>query len=147
MSTSAVSSSALSNLLEELLRYNSQKRQTTLEKLGTDLKSGNLAAAQADFATLTGDTSGTASTTATSKDPVVQDLVTLSKDLKSGDTTAAQKDFSALTTDLVKEASTAVSNTSSVSSTNTSEAQELLKLLQSLSSSSSSAVAAYAANS
>lgn len=141
MSTSGVSSSASSILLEELLKYKAQTKQSALDQLGTDLQSGNLSAAQSDFAALTGDASSTTSTATTSNDPVVQDLVTLSKDLKSGDTAAAEKDYTALKSDLKKAQSSTIDDAST--SSNTTEAEQLLKLLQSLATSSSAAATAY----
>jgi hypothetical protein len=138
MSTSGVSSSASSILLEELLKYKAQTKQSALDQLGTDLQSGNLSAAQSDFAALTGDASSTTSTA--SNDPVVQDLVTLSKDLKSGDTAAAEKDYTALKSDLKKAQPSTIDDASTSSNT---EAEQLLKLLQSLATSSSAAASAY----
>ena len=152
MSTSVTSTSA-TTLMDELLKYQEKTKQSALDKLGTDLQSGNLAAAQSDFATLTGDSSSSSTTTSSSassssttasKDPVVEDLVTLSKDLKSGDTAAAEKDYTALKSDL-KKAQSSSSETTSADSSN-SESQELLTLLQSLGTSTSTAASAYSSN-
>jgi hypothetical protein len=142
VSTSSISSLSASTLLDELLKYKAESKQNALDQLGTDLQAGNLSAAQADYATLTGDssssTSSSTSSTTAPQDPVVEDLVTLGKDLKSGDTAAAENDYTNLKTDLAK-----AQESSASSSTRDPEAEQLLQLLQSLGTSSSTAAAAY----
>jgi hypothetical protein len=147
MSTSAISSSSASTLLEELYKYDSQKKQSELDQLGKDLQSGNLSAAQSDFAALTGDSSTSASSTTTSTDPVVEDLITLGKDLTSGDTSGAEKAYTALKNDLKAQDSASSSSSSSSTSSTSAEAQELLKILEGLGASSSMVTSAYTTNS
>jgi hypothetical protein len=82
--------------------------QQEVQQLGRDLKSGNLSAAQSDFATLqqafsqSAATSGTASngTYETATSPFEQAFNQLTSDLKSGNLSAAQKDFSTVQQDL-----------------------------------------------
>lgn len=77
---------------------NFQKIQQGFQQLGQDLQSGNLSAAQSDYATLTklvpklaSDSSQTTGTT--SSNPLVQGFAQLSQDLQAGNLTAAQQDY------------------------------------------------------
>jgi hypothetical protein len=144
MSSLAISSSA-SSLLSDLSTYKAPTKQNAFDQLGKDLQSGNLAAAKSDFAVMTGDSSTSATTTATtSQDPVVQDIVTLGKDLNSGDLAAANQDYTTLKSDLKTELSL-VATTASKSNEDT-ETKALLKILQSFTASPSKAISAYASN-
>lgn len=72
-----------------------------LQQLGRDLASGNLSAAQSDFATIQqAFTQAATVSSSTSSNPVAQAFQQLSTDLKSGDLLAAQKDYSTLQQDL-----------------------------------------------
>ncbi|MGB8010107.1 MAG: hypothetical protein WCF68_00720 [Terriglobales bacterium] len=79
-----------------------------LQQLGQALQSGNLSAAQSDFASLQAafsqpaSTSGSAttSTSSTTASPVNQAFSQLASDLQSGNLSAAQKDFSTVQQDL-----------------------------------------------
>jgi hypothetical protein len=79
--------------------------QQDMQKLSQDLQSGNLSAAQSDFATLqkaflqSTTTSAPTSTTSTSN-PVAKAVNQLASDLQSGNLSAAQKDFSSVQQDL-----------------------------------------------
>jgi len=93
-----------------------------LQQLGQDLQSGNLSAAQQDFATLQQDapkafdaTSSTAATSASSatsatsatsssstQNTISQDFQQLATDLQSGDLTAASKDYAQLKQDVAQ---------------------------------------------
>jgi len=79
--------------------------QQKIQQLGQALQSGNLSAAQSDFATLQASfsqpatTAGSTSTGSTSN-PVAQAFNQLSTDLQSGSLSAAQKDFSTVQQDL-----------------------------------------------
>jgi outer membrane protein assembly factor BamD (BamD/ComL family) len=108
MSISGISSS-LSDLTTQNVQSMMQQMKQDFTKLGTDLTSGNLSAAQQDFVTLQQDsgqsaTSSTSSTTSTSQDPIAQAFNQLSTDLKSGNLTAAQQDFSTIQQDLQSSA-------------------------------------------
>ncbi len=82
--------------------------QQAVQQLSQDLQSGNLSAAQSDFATLqqaftqSAATSGAASnsTYAAKTSPVEQAFNQLGSDLKSGNLSAAQKDLSTVQQDL-----------------------------------------------
>ncbi|MGA7079537.1 MAG: hypothetical protein WBQ43_01595 [Terriglobales bacterium] len=82
--------------------------QQQMQQLSQDLQSGNLSAAQSDFATLqqaftqSAATSGTASnsTYAATTSPFEQAFSQVGSDLKSGNISAAQKDFNTVQQDL-----------------------------------------------
>ena len=79
--------------------------QQELQQLGQALQSGNLSAAQSDFATLQAAFSQPATTTGSTStgsasNPVVQAFNQLGSDLQSGNVSAAQKDFSTVQQDL-----------------------------------------------
>ncbi len=78
-----------------------QQLQQQLQKLGQDINSGSLSAAQPDFATLQGDLAQGSSSAGSSQssNPVAQAFNQLSSDLQSGNLSAAQKDFSTLQSD------------------------------------------------
>jgi len=98
MSVSGISSS---NLFSE---YNTQDVQSTMkqihqefQQLGQDLQSGNLSAAQSDFATLQQLVPQNSSTSsAQSNNPIAQAFNQLSQDLQAGNLSAAQQDYSTI---------------------------------------------------
>ncbi|HXX21763.1 MAG TPA: hypothetical protein VEO19_01285 [Terriglobia bacterium] len=92
MSTSSISIGMFSQL---------QQFQQEFQQLGKDLSSGNLTAAQADFATLQKDMPQTSSSasTAQSTNPIAQAFSQLSQDLKAGNLSAAQQDYANLQQD------------------------------------------------
>ena len=81
-----------------------QQIKSEFQQLGQDLQSGNLSAAQSDFATLTQLTpslSSTSSTTSsTNSSPIAQAFAQLAQDLQSGNLSAAQKDFATIQQDM-----------------------------------------------
>lgn len=84
---------------------NIQQFKQEFQQLGQDLQSGNLSAAQADFATLeqlgpnsNSTTSGPASS------PLAQAFQQLSQDLQSGNLSAAQQDYSTIQQDISNHA-------------------------------------------
>lgn len=101
MSVAGIASSILSayNTLNAPSRK--QQFQQEFQQLGQDLQSGNLSAAQSDFATLQQSRpQGTSTASAQSTDPIVQAFNQLSTDLKAGNTAAAQQDYATLQQDL-----------------------------------------------
>ena len=84
----------------------SNPHQQKMQQLGQALQSGNLSAAQSDFATLQAAVSQPATTTGSTSNPVAQAFNQLSTDLQSGSLSSAQKDFSALQQDLQNNLST-----------------------------------------
>ena len=132
--------------------------QQEMQQLGQALQSGNLSAAQSDFATLQAAFSQPATTTGSTStgsasNPVVQAFNQLGTDLQSGNLSAAQKDFSTVQQDLQNNLSTSHfhhhhhssgGSGSGNSSSQNSLLQDLNQLGQSLTSSNlSSAQQAY----
>lgn len=99
MSVAGISSSNLFNINDSRRSVESEMQQE-FAQLGQDLQSGNLSAAQSDFATLTQlrpqSTSSSSSTSAASNNPMAQAFAQLSKDLQSGNLSAAQQDFATI---------------------------------------------------
>jgi hypothetical protein len=96
-----------SGFLQKQLGAPSTPYQQSIEQLSKDLQSGNLAAAQSDFATLQkafspSPISTAAASAASTSNTVAQAFNQLATDLQSGNLSAAQKDFSALQQDLEK---------------------------------------------
>jgi hypothetical protein len=96
--------------------YQNNKKQIKQEfqQLGQDLGLGNLAAAQADFATLQKDlpqagatsaAQGAAASTTQGTSTIAADFSQLSKDLQSGNLSAAQTDYSTIKQDFKSRAS------------------------------------------
>jgi hypothetical protein len=95
MSVAGISSSGLFNYAAQSANNNVQQFRQEFQQLGQDLQSGNLSAAQTDFATL--QQSGSS---AQSNSPIAQDFKQLSRDLQSGSVPAAQQDFAKIQQDL-----------------------------------------------
>jgi len=94
-----------SSFLQKQLGAPSTPYQQSIEQLSKDLQSGNLAAAQSDFATLQkafspSPISTAAASAASTSNTVAQAFNQLATDLQSGNLSAAQKDFSALQQDV-----------------------------------------------
>lgn len=97
MSVAGISSSLFSYLSQSLHSKGHQARQD-FQQLGSDLQSGNLSAAQSDFASLQqlqaqSTTSTTPTSTSSASSTVAQEFQQLAKDLQSGNLTAAQQDY------------------------------------------------------
>jgi outer membrane protein assembly factor BamD (BamD/ComL family) len=74
-----------------------QQFQQTFQQLGKDLQSGNLSAAQSEFATLQQLQPQTNSTSSSqSNNPIAQAFSQLSTDLQSGNLSAAQNDYTTI---------------------------------------------------
>ena len=104
-----MSVSALSSIFnQQQLSAITNPYQQQLQQLGKALQSGNLSAAQSDFATLQQAFSQPASTIATTtgaastttSNPANQSFNQLASDLQSGNLAAAQKDFSTVQQDI-----------------------------------------------
>ena len=101
MSVSGISSSTLFNFNTQAAQNKRQQFQQEFQQLGQDLQSGNLSAAQSDFAALEQlkpQTSSTASSSSNS--PIAQAFQQLSQDLQSGNVSAAQQDFATIQQDV-----------------------------------------------
>jgi len=107
MSVAGISSSNLFNINDSRESVQSEMKQE-FAQLGQDLQSGNLSAAQSDFATLTQmepqSTSSSSSSSAASESPIAQAFAQLSKDLQSGNLSAAQQDFATIQQDMQSNA-------------------------------------------
>lgn len=147
----SVSGILSSSFLQNQLSSVSSPYQQDMQKLSQDLQSGNVSAAQSDFATLqkafqqSATTSASTSTTSASS-PVAQSFNQLASDLQSGNLSAAQKDLSTAQQSLLSEARLPVSHFhhrdhfgggggSSDSSSQNSLLQDLNQVGQSLTSS------------
>jgi outer membrane protein assembly factor BamD (BamD/ComL family) len=82
-----------------------QQARKDFQQLGLDLQSGNLSAAQSDFAAMQkfGPQSNSSSSTQ-NNNSVSQDFQQLSQDLESGNTAAAQRDYSKVQQDFQSQA-------------------------------------------
>jgi hypothetical protein len=97
-----------SSFLQNQLNATSSPYQQDLQKLSQDLKSGNLSAAQSDFATLQKafsqfPTNTAPVSTASASNPIAQAFNQLASDLQSGNVAAAQKDVSSIRQDFQGE--------------------------------------------
>lgn len=93
MSVSGILSSSLSSYNVQNLQNNRQQQfQQEFQQLGQDLQSGNLSAAQSDFATLQPNSPQTSSSSQ-STNSIAQAFSQLGTDLQAGNTTAAQQDY------------------------------------------------------
>jgi len=104
MSVSGISSSSLFDFNTQAAQNKRQQFQQEFQQLGQDLQSGNLSAAQSDFAALEQlkpQTSSTASLSSNS--PIAQAFQQLSQDLQSGNVSAAQQDFAKIQQDVQSE--------------------------------------------
>lgn len=81
-----------------------QQVQQDFQQLGMDLQSGNLSAAQTDFATLQQLDPAAGPVSSTQGNPIEQGFSQLSQDLGAGNLAAAQKDFTALQMDFQSRA-------------------------------------------
>ena len=95
-------SGIFSSLGSHASAISSQLQNSQLQQLGQDLTSGNLSAAQSDFATLQQAFAQPAAVSLSSanSNPVAQAFQQLSTDLTSGNLSAAQKDYSTIQQDL-----------------------------------------------
>jgi outer membrane protein assembly factor BamD (BamD/ComL family) len=101
VSISGIFSSSLFDFNAQSIQNKRQQFQQEFQQLGQDLQSGNLSAAQTDFATLqqsapqAGATSPSQSLSQISS-PIAQAFNQLSKNLQSGNVSAAQQDFATI---------------------------------------------------
>ncbi|MFZ3264067.1 MAG: hypothetical protein WA172_08700 [Terriglobales bacterium] len=94
MSVSGISSSLYN---PESVQSVFQQFQQTFQQLGQDLQSGNLSAAQSDFAALQKlQPQGSASSSLQSNSPIAQAFSQLSQDLQSGNLSGAQQDYTTI---------------------------------------------------
>jgi outer membrane protein assembly factor BamD (BamD/ComL family) len=100
MSVSGIFSSSFSNYSPQDVQNNWQQIQQEFQQLGQDLQSGNLSAAQADFATLQRlNPQANSTSSSQSTNPIAQEFNQLEQDLQSGNTSAAQQDYTKIQQD------------------------------------------------
>ena len=104
MSVSGVFTTNVADYTAPNAQNERQQIQQDFEQLGQDLQSGNLSAAQADFATLQKLLPQNSSTSATENDPVAQAFNQLSQDLQSGNLSAAQQAYASIQQDFQAQA-------------------------------------------
>src|SRR5579871_1886435 len=105
MSVSGISSGNLFSYENQSQQNNIQQFKQEFEQLGEDLKSGNLSAAQSDFATLQQIGSQASSTSLTQGgNAIAQAVQQLGQDLQSGNLSAAQQDYTTLKQNLTDRA-------------------------------------------
>jgi outer membrane protein assembly factor BamD (BamD/ComL family) len=92
MSVVGILSSLFTNTTLQNVSSKKQQFQAEFKQLGQDLQSGNLAAAQTDFAALQKDAPQLTASSQQSG-PIALGLEQLAQDLQSGNTTAARQDF------------------------------------------------------
>jgi outer membrane protein assembly factor BamD (BamD/ComL family) len=104
MSVSGISTTNLFNYNTQNVqnsRSGLQQFQQEFKQLGQDLQSGNLTAAQSDFATLEqSNPQIQAAASSQSNGPIAQAFSQLSQDLQSGNLAGAQQDFSTIQQDI-----------------------------------------------
>lgn len=93
-----ISGISSSSLYQSQLVNHYQQMRTAFQQLGSDLQSGNISAAQTDFATMTqgASTPAATSTTSGSQTSLQQEIQQLGQDLQSGNVTAVQQDYSSI---------------------------------------------------
>jgi hypothetical protein len=97
MAVSGISSMNFQDFHIQTMQSRMQQFRQEFQQLGQDLQSGNLSAAQADFATL--QQLGPQANPAQSTDSITQDFNLLAQDLKSGNL-SAQQDFTKIQQDV-----------------------------------------------
>jgi outer membrane protein assembly factor BamD (BamD/ComL family) len=128
MSVSGISSTSFYNT--QSVQNTVQQFQQAFEQLGKDLQSGNLSAAQSDFATLQQLQPQTNSTSSSqSNNPIAQAFSQLSQDLQSGNLSAAQQDYAAIQQAMKSQEATGHHHHHGSSSSGASEIGQLLDQL------------------
>jgi len=105
MSVSGIFSSSFSNYYNPTIQNNMRQFRQEFQQLGQDLQSGNLSAAQQDFASLQQLSPQGSSTSPTeSSNPIAQQFNQLAQDLQSGNLSAAQQDYTNIQQDFQNQA-------------------------------------------
>jgi len=99
MGVTGILGNTLLNYYTQATQNKGQQFQQAFQKLGSDLSSGNLSAAQTDFTALQQVSPGFASA-AQSQSNIATAFNKLSSDLQSGNLTAAQQDYATLQQDM-----------------------------------------------
>jgi hypothetical protein len=102
MSVSGISSTNFQDSQIQMMKSGAQQFRQEFQQLGQNLQSGNLSAAQADFATL--QQLQPLENQTQNADPLTQDFTQLSQDLQGGNLSAAQQDLTKIQQDLQAQA-------------------------------------------
>ncbi|SPF49967.1 conserved hypothetical protein [Candidatus Sulfotelmatobacter kueseliae] len=106
MSVSGIFSSGFASYNSQNIQNQFRQFQQEFQQLGQDLQSGNLSAAQQDFAALQQLNPQSSSTSSTqSNSPIAQEFNQLSEDLQSGNLSAAQQDYTKIQQDFRNQTS------------------------------------------
>jgi hypothetical protein len=103
MSVAGILSSSLLDFITPNVQNKAQQFRQEFQQLGQDLQSGNLSAAQADFAPLQ-QSGPQATSTSASNNPIATDFKQLSQDLQSGNVASAQQDYTKIQQDFQNRA-------------------------------------------
>jgi outer membrane protein assembly factor BamD (BamD/ComL family) len=100
MSVAGILSNSLFNDSIQSAQSKLQQSRQVFQQLGQDLQSGNLPAAQTDFAALQpSGSSSSVSSLLQSANPIAQGFKQLSQDLQSGNVSSAQQDYAKIQQD------------------------------------------------
>jgi hypothetical protein len=94
LATAISSNPYASSNIQSILPHNNIRIRQNIGKLGDDLQSGDLSAAQQDFATLQQTNPQSSTTSSQSNNPITQAFNQLSVDLQSGNLSGAQQAYS-----------------------------------------------------
>jgi len=103
MSVAGIMSTAALSVGAQFFQSRARQMRNELQQLGTDLQSGNLTAAQSDFAALQKLQPQPPTTASSQGSSITQDFNQLAADLKAGNPTAAQTDFTKLQQDFERQ--------------------------------------------
>jgi soluble cytochrome b562 len=104
MSVSGIPSSYFLDTNPQGTQSRMQQFRKEFQQLGQDLQTGNLTAAQADFATLQQIAPGSSASSTQSTNPIAKDFAQLARDLQSGNLSAAQHDYGQVLKDMQNQA-------------------------------------------
>jgi outer membrane protein assembly factor BamD (BamD/ComL family) len=105
MSIAGISGSSFFNYAAQSVHSRMQQARQEFQQLGQDLQSGDLPAAQSDFAALQKlNPKSNSSSSTQNSNSISQDFQQLSHDLQSGNTSAARQDYSKVQKDLQSQA-------------------------------------------
>lgn len=104
MSVAGILSTAAISLGAQFFQSRARQMKQEFQQLGADLQTGNLSAAQSDFAALQ-KLQPQSSSSSQSGTTIAQDFNQLAADLKAGNTSAAQQDFARLQQDFQSQTS------------------------------------------
>jgi hypothetical protein len=103
MSVSAISTSTLTDSVNQSIQTKLRQFQQEFQQLGSDLQTGNLSASEQDLSKLQGGSLlNNPTSSLASSNPIAQAFNQLAQDLQSGNISAAQQDYGNLKQDFQK---------------------------------------------